>query len=216
MSSLLTIIPIEISARHVHLSQEDLDTLFGKGCKLTPMKPLSQHGQYAAEEVVEVQTPLSWGLPPHHDFTFGKAPDHNQIRILGPVREHTQVELSWSDCIAAGIPPRVCVSGDWEGSAGGLILVGPRGEVQLERGVIVPQRHIHCGNDKAKEFGLSHGQIVSVRVVDSNNDRKQTRAITFHNVIIRIHPTFDWKMHLDTDEGNAAGINGMGRGEVIL
>lgn len=207
-------IPIEVSARHCHLSQKDLDILFGKGYELTPIKPLSQHGQYAARETVEVQTPSSWGLPPHTDFTFGKAPDHNQIRILGPVRENTQVELSWSDCITAGIEPRVLVSGDLEKSAGGLILIGPKGEIKLERGVIVPQRHIHCNTDKARELGLKHGQIVSVKVIGSD-DSSSLCAITFHNVIIRAHPTFDWQMHLNTDEGNAAGIYGMGEGIVI-
>lgn len=211
LSSALTTIPIEVSARHCHLSQEDLETLFGKGYELIPIKPLSQRGQYAAAEVVEVQTPSSWGLPPHMDFTFGKAPDHNQMRILGPVREHTQVELSWSDCIAAGIEPRVLVSGDWERSAGGLILVGPCGEVKLERGVIVPQRHIHCNTDKAQKLGFTHGQIVLVRVISGS-----PRQITFHNVIIRTHPTFDFQMHIDTDEGNAAGIKMMGVGELLL
>ena len=208
-------IPIEISARHCHLSHRDLEILFGEGYALTPIKDLSQRKQYAAKEVVEVQTPSTWGLPPHMDFTFGKAPDHNQIRILGPVREHTQVELSWSDCIAAGIEPRVLVSGDWENSMGGLILIGPKGEVKLERGVIVPQRHIHCNTDKARELELKHGQIVSVKV--SGNDQISSLcALTFHNVIIRTHPTFDWQMHLNTDEGNAAGIHGMGKGEILL
>lgn len=208
-------IPIEVSARHCHLSQEDMEILFGKGYELTPMKDLSQRGQYAAAEVLEVQTPSSWGLPPHMDFTFGKAPDHNQMRILGPVREHTQVEFSWSDCISAGIEPRVLVSGDWERSAGGLILVGPCGEVKLERGIIVPQRHIHCNTDKARELGLKHGQIVSVKVVGGDQSSSLC-AITFHNVIIRVHPTFDFHMHLDTDESNAAGIRGMGKGEILL
>ena len=208
-------ITIEVSARHCHLSQKDVETLFGKGYELTPIKPLSQHAQYAAREVVEVQTPSSWGLPPHTDFTFGKAPDHNQIRILGPVREHTQVELSWSDCVSAGIEPRVLVSGDWKRSAGGLILIGPNGEVKLERGVIVPQRHIHSHTDKARELGLKHGQIVSVKILDE--DQKSSLCpITFHNVIIRIHPTFDWQMHLHTDEGNAAGITGMAKGEIMI
>ena len=232
-------IPIEVSARHCHLSQKDLDILFGKGYKLTPIKDLSQREQYAAKEVLEVQTPSSWGLPPHFDFTFGKAPDHNQMRILGPVREHTQVELSWSDCLSAGIEPRVLVSGDLEQSAGGLILVGPQGEVKLNREIIVPQRHIHCGSDRARELGLKHGQIVSVRVINTLLLTKEgpgevsslpyeggaggglskafpIRSITFHNVIIRTHPTFDWQMHLDTDEGNAAGIKMMGMGEVIV
>ena len=208
-------IPIEVSARHCHLSQKDVETLFGKGYELTPIKPLSQRAQYAAREVVEVQTPSSWGLPPHTDFTFGKAPDHNQIRILGPVREYTQIELSWSDCISAGIEPCVLVSGDWKRSSGGLILVGQKGEVKLERGIIVPQRHIHCNTQKARELGLTHGQIVSVKVIGSE-EASSLCALTFHNVIVRTHYTFDWQMHVDTDEGNAAGIRMMGVGEVIL
>ncbi len=208
-------IPIEISARHCHLSQEDLERLFGKGYELTPIKPLSQRAQYAAQEVVEVQTPSSWGLPPHMDFTFGKAPDHNQMRILGPVRERTQVELSWSDCIAAGIEPRVLVSGDWKNSAGGLILIGPKGEIKLERGIIIPQRHIHCNTEKARELRLKHRQIVSVKVLEGDQ-KFSLCAITFHNVIIRTHQTFDWQMHLNTDEGNAAGITGMVKGEIMI
>jgi putative phosphotransacetylase len=208
-------VPIEVSARHCHLSQKDLDVLFGEGYELTSIKDLSQRKQYAAKEVVEVQTPVSWGVAPHMDFTFGKAPDHNQIRILGPVRENTQVELSWSDCIAVGIEPRVLVSGDWERSVGGLILVGPKGEVKLERGIIVPQRHIHCNSQKASELGMRHGQIVSVKVLDDSNSSPLC-SLTFHNVIIRTHPTFDWQMHIDTDEGNAAGIKMMGKGEVCI
>lgn len=214
-------IPIEVSARHIHLSQKDLDTLFGVGYQLTPIKDLSQHGQYAAEEVVEVQTKGSWGLPPHRDFTFGKSCDHNQLRILGPVREETQVELSWSDSIMLGIEPRVLVSGDLKKSQGGIILVGPKGEVKIKRGVIIPQRHIHCNDERARRLGMRHGQIVSVRVIDddsdpTNNRLTPIRQAIFFNVIIRTHPTFDWHMHLDTDEGNAAGIKMRGSGEVLI
>lgn len=211
----MLIIPIEISARHVHLSRRDLDTLFGEGYELTPIKELSQRGQFAAKELVEVQTPSSWGLQPHRDFTFGKAPDHNQMRILGPVRDHTQVELSWSDCIVAGVEPKVLISGNLKNSAGGLILIGPKGEVKLNRGIIVPQRHIHCDLGKAEEFGFKNGQIVSVQVLDQDKERAMPRQITFHNVVLRVHRTFDLEMHLDTDEGNAAGILGSGKGMIL-
>lgn len=209
-------IPIEISARHIHLSPANLAILFGDGYKLTPIKELSQREQFACEEVVEIQTPATWGLPPHRDFTFGKACDHNQIRILGPVREHTQLELSWTDCITLELEPHVVISGDYAKSSSGLIIVGPQGEIVLNKGIIVPQRHIHCNTGKAKELGLSHGQNVSVRVTDDGTGKEPLHTVTFHHVVVRTHETFDWQMHLTTDEGNAAGIHMHGVGEVLI
>lgn len=214
-------IPIEISARHIHLSQKDLEILFGLNYRLTPIKDLSQPGQFASKEAVEVQNLQSWGAEPHMDFTFGKAPDHNQLRILGPVREYTQVELSWSDFIALGLEPRVALSGDYKSSAGGVIIVGPVGEVKLTKGAIIAQRHIHCSEVKAREFELRDGQIVAVKVISVAHESQKcynepVRQITFHNVAIRVSPHFDWQMHIDADEANAAGIKKEGVGEVIL
>ena len=210
-------IPIEISARHLHLSQSDLNSLFGDGYQLTPLKGLSQPGQFAAEEVVEIQTPESWGLPPHMDFTFGKTCDHNQIRVLGPVRDETQIELSWSDFIALGLDPHIALSGDLKASTGGVIIVGPTGELKLERGVIIAKRHIHCSPEKAEEFGLTDHQSVEVKVTDKKVEGHcALRAVTFHDVIVRINPQYDWQMHIDTDEANAAGIEKKGNGEIIV
>ena len=203
-------IPIEISARHVHLSQKDLNRLFGQNYQLTPIKDLSQQGQFACKEMVGVQTLQSWGVKPHMDFTFGKAPDHNQIRVLGPVREHTQIELSWSDFIGLGLEPTVTLSGDYKRSIGGIILIGPCGQVELNKGVIIAQRHIHCSKIKAQEYSFQDRQVVSVKTVDD------VRQITFHNVIVRIHHNFDWQMHIDTDEANAAGIRSQRVGEIII
>ncbi|MFH1712634.1 MAG: PduL/EutD family phosphate acyltransferase [Candidatus Jacksonbacteria bacterium] len=249
----MIIIPIEISARHLHLSQKDLEILFGLNYQLTPIKNLSQPGQFACEEAVEIQNLQSWGAEPHMDFTFGKAPDHNQVRILGPVRKRTQIELSWSDFICLGLKPVVALSGDYKSSGGGVIIVGPAGEVKLTKAVIIPQRHIHCSLEKAREFGLRHGQTAAVKVISGKTQNSKLKAqhassavrrrggnynsmscrhgmaklktfihqqpirqITFHNVAVRINDKFDWQMHIDTDEANAAGICGMGAGEVVL
>ena len=200
---------IEISARHMHISQEDLDKLFGEGHELGSIKDLSQPGQFAAEEVVEIQTPGSLFLPPHLDFTFGKACDHNQIRILGPVREHTQVELSWSDFIALGIEPKVALSGDYENSIGGVILVGPKGMLKLEKGLICAQRHIHMSDNEAQELSIKDGQKVAVKVSGQ-------RPVTFEDVIVRARPDFKSAFHIDTDEGNAAGVKAGDYGELVI
>lgn len=217
----MIIIPIEISARHIHLSQNDLEKLFGQNHQLTPIKQLSQSGQFACEEVVEIQNLQSWGADPHMDFTFAKAPDHNQVRVLGPIRKQTQVELSWSDFIALGLEPKVVLSGQLKDSAGGIVLVGPNGEIKLEQAVIIAQRHIHCSDVKAREYGLIDGQIVSVKVIDnkcqmSNINQDAPRALTFHNVAVRVSSKFNWQMHIDTDEANAAGIIGKAIGQVII
>lgn len=210
-------IPIEISAHHLHLSQPDLEILFGQGYQLTPLKNLSQPGQFAAEEVVEIQTLKSWGLPPHMDFTFGKTCDHNQIRVLGPVRNETQLELSWSDFIALSLAPHIALSGELKASKGGVIIVGPEGELKLERGVIIAKRHIHCSPGKAEEFGLTDHQSVNAKVIDKKVDgHSALRPVTFHNVIVRINPKYAWQMHIDTDEANAAGIGKKGKGEIII
>jgi putative phosphotransacetylase len=173
-------------------------------------------------------------LPPHQDFTFGKAPDHNQIRILGPVRQQTQLELSWSDCIILGLTPKVVLSGDYENSFGGAVMVGRKGELKLDKGIIVAQRHIHCSSPKAEKYGLRDGQIVAVKAIGDKSQKSKVksqiynsnlkpstnpvplRQITFHNVAVRIDPSFDWQMHIDVDEANAAGIRGIGEGKIII
>ncbi len=175
-------LPIAMSNRHIHLSKEDLEKIFGEGYELKKMKDLSQPGQYACEEVVEVVGPKG----------------SMSARILGPTRPSTQVEVSVTDCFKLGISPIVRQSGDVEGTPG-LKLVGPNGEVELSEGVIVAARHIHMHTDDAERFGVNDKDIVSVRT-------EGIRGLVFENVLVRAHQDFALEMHVDVEEGNAAGI----------
>ena len=175
-------IPIGISARHLHISQEHLDILYGKGHQLKPVKDLGQPGQYACEETVDLVTEKG---------SFKK------VRILGPVRPKTQVELALTDAMKLGLKIPVRDSGDHTGSPG-LTIVGPQGEVKLEAGVIAACRHIHMTPTDATAYGVKDKQFVSVRVGDED------RCLIFDKVLVRVHDTFALEMHLDTDEGNAA------------
>lgn len=185
---------VETSARHVHVTREALDALFGEGYELTPKKDLSQPGQYACEERVAVVGPK------------GKFPS---VSILGPVRSASQVELSISDARSIGIFAPIRESGDIKGSAG-CKLVGPKGEVELEEGVLVAKRHIHLTPEKAKEFGVSDKQTVSVKI-DSDG-----RSLIFGDVIIRIRADFAPALHIDTDESNASLAVPGTVGEIII
>jgi len=209
-------VPIETSARHLHLSQTDLNKLFGKNYKLTRFRKLSQPGEFAAKEMVEVQNLKSWGAKPHMDFTFGRAPNHNKVRVVGPVRNYTQLELSWSDFICLGLKPKVALSGNLKQSSGGVILIGPKGEVKLNQGVIIAKSHIHCNLETAQKYQLKNNQEVSVKTISLKSEHKLIRQITFHQVVIRINPKFKWSMHIDTDQANAAGIVGFGWGKIII
>ena len=175
---------IEISARHVHLSCEDLKTLFGEGYCLNNRKDLSQPGQFASMERVDV---------------VGPKKTLKGVTVIGPVRSATQIELSMTDARSLGIDAPVRESGDIKGSAG-CRLVGPKGEVELKEGVIVAKRHVHMTPQDAAEFGLKDGDIISVRV-DS-----EVRPLIFGNVVVRVRENFSLAMHIDTDEANAAGI----------
>ena len=177
-------VPVGISGRHIHVSREDLETLFGEGYELTPLKELSQPGQFAAEEVVTLVGPK--GVL-------------QKVRILGPVRGSTQVEISRTDGFTLGIRPPVRESGDIEGSAS-VTVVGPKGSITLKEGVIVASRHIHMSPDHAAKMGLKDKDTVDVRV---DGDR----ALTFNNVWIRVREDFALDFHVDTDEANAAGLN---------
>lgn len=186
-------IRIEVSARHCHLSQKDLDKLFGKGYRLKPLKELSQKKQFAAEETIVLKT---------------KDGQIDNLRILGPVRTETQVELAMTDARKLRITPPVRLSGDIKGSAGG-ILAGPEGEVKLKEGIIIAKRHIHANSAQAKKFGLKKDMIVSIRTAGD-------RSATFHNVPVRIDGDYDLSFHIDTDEGNASSPNGVcSVGEII-
>lgn len=186
-------IPTEISARHIHLCREHLDQLFGPGHELTKLKDLAQKGQFAAQETVTVKT------------------EKNQIaniRIVGPLRSETQIEISKTDARILGVNPPLCKPGDLADSIS-CILVGPKSELKLDKGLIIAWRHIHVSPDYVKKNGLGGKEFVSVKI--DNGDR----STTFHQVYIHIDPQFTPLFCLDTDEGNAAGIDQKAEGDVI-
>lgn len=183
---------VETSARHLHVTQEHLETLFGKGFELSNKKDLSQPGQFATNEKVTVVGPKG----------------QLAMSILGPVRPSTQVEVSFSDARTLGITPPVRESGDIEGSAP-CKLVGPCGEVELDKGVIVAKRHIHTTPEDAQNLGVNDKDIVWVKI--STNGR----SLVFGDVVVRVSDKFALAMHLDTDEANAAGCSGEVFGEIV-
>ena len=174
------LIPVSISARHLHLKKEHLEILFGAGHELTKVKYISQPGQYAAEEKVTLVGPR------------GRL---ENVRVLGPLRKETQIEISATDARSLGIAPVVRDSGNIEGTPG-LTLIGPKGTVNLEKGCIVAERHIHMTPKDAVEFGVVDGQNVSVKVNTS-------RGGVFNNVTIRVREDYALDMHIDVDEANA-------------
>lgn len=178
-----TKIPVGISARHVHVTREHLDILYGRGHELTPVKMLSQPGEFASEEMVDIVTEKG---------------SFQHVRILGPLRKHTQIELAISDTFRLGLRPPVRDSGHIADTPG-VKLVGPAGTVTLPEGVIVAWRHIHMTPADAARYGVKDKDYVSVKTVGD-------RAITFHNVLIRVSDKFSLEFHVDTDEGNAAGL----------
>ena len=184
---------IETSARHVHVTQETLETLFGAGAELTKKKDLSQPGQFACFEKVTIVGPK------------GEMP----ASILGPVRPADQVEVSLSEARKLGIAAPVRESGDVAGSPG-CKLVGPKGEVEIECGVIAAKRHIHLDPKTAEEFGRKDKQIVSASMGGEG------RKLIFGDVVIRVSPKFAPAMHIDTDEANAALISGDMDCEIIV
>ena len=182
---------VETSARHIHLSQEHVDILFGAGHQLTHKKDLSQPGQFACEERVTV---------------VGPKRELKNVSILGPVRKESQVELSATDARSIGLNAPVRESGVLEGSAP-CKLVGPAGEVDLEYGVIVAKRHIHITPEDAQAFGVSDKEIVKVKA-DSDG-----RSLIFDDVVVRVSASYATAMHIDTDEANACG--GATVGEIV-
>lgn len=178
-------IPVGISGRHLHVTQEHLETLFGKGYELTPMKDLSQPGQYAANEKVDVMSPQGKLL--------------SGVRILGPVRPASQVEISRSDALRFKFEAPVRSSGDVKGS-GACTLVGPNGKVELSEGVIIADRHIHFSLEEAKAFGVENGQVVSLKV-------NGIKAGILDNVLCRVNASYALDCHLDTDDGSAFMLN---------
>jgi len=176
-------IPVGVSARHIHISREDLDVLYGKGYELTVMKDLSQPGQYAAKENVELVTEKG----------------SMKVRILGPVRKQTQIELALTDAVKLGVTPPVRDSGDLKESPG-LTIRGPQGEVKIDEGVIAACRHIHMTPAEAEVFCLNDKDVVKVRCGGD-------RGLIFDNVLVRVNDNYSLEMHIDTDEGNAAMLH---------
>lgn len=177
---------VEISARHVHVTKEHLETLFGAGYELTPKKDLSQPGQFACEERVTV---------------VGPKKELAGVSILGPCRPDTQVELSATDARSIGVKAPIRESGDVAGS-GACKLVGPCGEVELSEGVIVAKRHIHMTPEDAAELGVKDCDIVNVKVTTDG------RSLVYGDTVVRVSPKYALAMHVDTDEANAAAIPG--------
>lgn len=184
---------VETSARHVHVSQEDLEALFGKGAALTLKKALSQPGEFVCVEKVDVVGPKK---------TIAG------VSLMGPVRKATQIEVSLTDARTLGVNAPVRESGNVAGSAP-IKLVGPAGEVELTEGVIAAKRHIHATTADAAKNGLTNGEIVSVKVTSAD------RSLVFGDVVVRVSDKYAWAMHIDTDEGNAAGCSGEVFGEII-
>ena len=186
-------IMVETSARHIHVTKEVFETLFGKDAALTKKKDLSQPGQFACVEKVTVVGPKG----------------EMAMSILGPERSATQVEVALTDARKLGIAAPVRESGDIAGTPG-CKLVGPKGECEIECGVIAAKRHIHLTPEAAEQAGLKDKQIVSVKVGTQGQ-----RALTFDDVVVRVSEKFAPAMHIDTDESNAAGLGGTVEGEVI-
>jgi len=184
---------VEISARHVHVSEEHLAILFGEGYKLTAKKDLSQPGQFACEERVDL---------------VGERGTLKNVTILGPTRPFSQVEVTSTEARTLGVKALIRESGLIDGTFG-CTLVGPKGSVVLDKGVIVAKRHIHVTPSEAQAFGVSDKEIIMVKV-DSDD-----RSLIFGDVVVRVSEKFAAAMHIDTDEANAAGLSGAVFGEII-
>ncbi|MBQ3384237.1 MAG: phosphate propanoyltransferase [Erysipelotrichaceae bacterium] len=176
---------VETSARHVHVTQEHLEKLFGEGYQLTVKKMLSQPGQFASNEKVTVVGPRG----------------ELKCSILGPVRKATQIEVSLTEARQLGIKALVRESGDIAGTSG-CKLIGPAGEIDVEEGVIAAMRHVHMTPEDAEHYGVENGQIVSVKVFNEVDD---SRSLIFDNTVVRVSSSYALAMHIDTDESNAAG-----------
>ncbi|MCI9597643.1 MAG: phosphate propanoyltransferase [Firmicutes bacterium] len=185
-------VQIGLSNKHLHLKEEDIEILFGKGHKLTPTKDLVQPGQFACEEKVDIVGPKA---------------TLKGIRVLGPARPETQVELAATDARAIGIKAPVRESGKLDGTPG-CKLIGPCGEIELDHGVMIALRHVHLNPEQAKEAGLKDKDVVSIKI-------EGERGLVFDNVLVRAGEKHEKEIHLDTDEGNAAGCGPNTIAEII-
>lgn len=182
-----------VSARHLHLSKEDLAVLFGEDASLINIKDLKQPGQFACEQRVDLVGPKN---------------TIKNVRVLGPERKQTQVEVSLTDCFTLGIKAPIRDSGNLKDSAP-IILQGPKGQVELKEGVIVAMRHIHLHPDEAAPFGIKDQDIIKVRTTDN------PRTLCFDQVLARVNAAFALEFHIDTDEANASGLKNGDLVEVI-
>ncbi|MDA3840092.1 MAG: phosphate propanoyltransferase [Patescibacteria group bacterium] len=185
-------IKVEVSARHCHLSENDFKKLFGANASLTPLKNLSQPGEFACKEKIGIKT---------------KKGEFSSVRIIGPLRSYTQVEISGTDAIKLGLTPPARMSGDLVKSSP-ITLVGPIASVNKKEAAILANRHIHASIKQAKKLGLRNGQIVKVKI---NGER----ALIFDKVKVKTNENYELSMHIDTDEANACGFKGQ-KGEVIV
>ena len=186
------LVEVEVSARHVHLTQRDVETLFGPGAKLEPKRPLSQPGQFLSGQRVTLVGPKG---------------RKERTAVLGPVRGAAQVELSKSDCVELGVKAPLRESGDVAGS-GAVTIEGPCGSIHLEEGAIIARNHIHLTTADAELLNLHDKQRVSVAVMTE-------RPVVFRDVVIRVSPNFNCRMHIDFDEANAALVSGFTLGKII-
>jgi putative phosphotransacetylase len=186
-------VEVGLSNKHLHLSSADLAKLFGEGYALTPTKPLKQPGQFACEEKVDIVGPKG---------------TLKGIRVLGPVRPETQIELAMTDARTIGVNAPVRESGKLEGTPG-VKLVGPVGTIEIDHGAIIALRHVHLSPDQAEEAGVEDKQMVSIRFGGE-------RGLVFDNVLVRSGSAHESEIHLDTDEGNAAGLSNNVLGEIII
>ncbi len=185
-------VEIEVSAKHVHLTQEDVEVLFGKGTKLNQVRPLSQPGQYLSDQRVRL---------------IGPKRTMERVAVLGPVRSATQVELSKSDCVALGVKAPLRESGDLAGS-GSITIEGPCGSLEVKEGVIIARSHIHVTEADSRRLNLKDKDRVAVEVFTE-------RPVIFKDVIVRVSKNFACRMHIDFDEANAAGVEGFTLGRII-
>ena len=186
-------VPVGVSNRHIHLTKADLETLYGKGYELTPLKDLSQPGQYACKETLTIVGP---SLRPIEN-----------VRVLGPLRSKSQVEISMTDSYVLKVKPPVRESGNLTGSAP-IRIVGPKGIVELKEGCIIANRHIHMSPEDAKAFGVKDCDTVTV-------DVEGTRRTRWYDVQVRVHKDFRLEMHVDTDDANAVGIGNGSKVKVV-
>jgi propanediol utilization protein len=184
---------VSISARHLHLTDEHVEILFGAGRTLTPMKDLYQDGFYAAEETVMVVGPRRRMLP--------------SVRVLGPTRSYSQVELAFTDAISLGLDLPVRASGNITDTPG-CVLVGPKGVVELKQGVIRAERHVHMSHEHAAYYGVRNGDRMNLRVESSC-------TVLFEELLVRADATSKLEVHLDTDEGNACDLDHASRIELL-